>query len=61
MKRLKLIRHLEQHGCEFKREGGDHTVYRNPANNKQSAVPRHREIRDNLAKGICRQLDVPPP
>lgn len=27
MKRRELIRHLEAHGCEFLREGRDHTVY----------------------------------
>lgn len=30
MKRRDLIRHLEHHGCEFLREGGNHTVYVNP-------------------------------
>jgi hypothetical protein len=29
MKRLDLIRHLERHGCEFLREGGNHTIYVN--------------------------------
>jgi len=59
MKREKLIRHLKKHGCEFLREGGDHTMYLNPANNRRTAVPRHREIRDLLANQICKQLDVP--
>ena len=27
MKRKDLIRHLESHGCEFLREGGNHTLY----------------------------------
>ena len=31
MKRKDLIRHLEAHGCEFLREGGNHTVYVNRA------------------------------
>lgn len=31
MKRLDLIRHLERHGCEFLREGGNHTIYVNGA------------------------------
>jgi histidinol-phosphate aminotransferase len=26
MKRLELVRHLERHGCEFLREGGNHTI-----------------------------------
>jgi len=31
MKRKALIRHLEEHGCEFLREGKKHTVYLNRA------------------------------
>jgi len=27
MKRRDFIKHLEQHGCEFLREGANHTVY----------------------------------
>jgi len=29
MKRVDLIRHLERCGCEFLREGNNHTVYIN--------------------------------
>lgn len=61
MKRLDLIRHLEKHGCEFLREGGSHTVYVNRAQQASSAVPRHREINDFLARKICRDLGVPMP
>lgn len=61
MKRRDLIRHLEAHGCEFLREGGEHTVYVNREARKASAVPRHREINDILARRICRDLDVPEP
>jgi len=39
MKRRDLIRHLEAHGCEFLREGGNHTVYVNRMAQKTSAVP----------------------
>jgi mRNA interferase HicA len=61
MKRVDLIRHLEQHGCELLREGGNHSVYWNPANRQTSAVPRHREINDFLARKICRDLGIPQP
>jgi mRNA interferase HicA len=61
MKRTDLIRHLEQHGCEFFREGGRHTVYVNRAAQRSSTVPRHREINDFLARKICRDLQVPEP
>ena len=61
MKRIDLIRHLESHGCRLLREGGEHSIYFNPANNRTSAVPRHREINDFLARRICRDLEIPEP
>jgi predicted RNA binding protein YcfA (HicA-like mRNA interferase family) len=59
MKRVDLIRHIERLGCRLLREGGNHSVYWNPANNLTSAVPRHREINEFLARKICRDLGVP--
>jgi len=41
------------------REGGSHSVYLNPGNRKVSTVPRHREINEDLARRICRDLDIP--
>jgi len=61
MKRLDLIRHLERHGCEFLREGGNHTIYANRAAKKVSAVPRHREIMEFIARKICKDLEIPKP
>jgi predicted RNA binding protein YcfA (HicA-like mRNA interferase family) len=61
MKRLDLIRHLERHGCEFLREGGNHTIYVNRTAKKVPAVPRHREIIEFTARKICRDLDIPKP
>ena len=58
MKRRNLIRHLESHGCEYLREGSNHTVYVNRSAQKSSAIPRHREINDFLARKICRDLQV---
>jgi len=58
MKRLDLIRHLESHGCRLLREGRRHSVYYNPDNNQTSAIPRHREINQFLARKICRDLGV---
>jgi mRNA interferase HicA len=60
MKRDALIRHLIANGCEQLREGGRHSWWHNPDLNKRSAIPRHREIQDILAKKICRDLGVPP-
>lgn len=61
MKRRDLLRHLERHGCEFLREGGSHTVYVNRTAKKASTVPRHSEINQDLARKICKDLDVPRP
>lgn len=61
MKRIDLIRHLEQHGCEFLRQGGNHAVYVNRKARRSSSVPRHRELNDFLARKICDDLLVPRP
>ncbi|MBW4629855.1 MAG: type II toxin-antitoxin system HicA family toxin [Brasilonema octagenarum HA4186-MV1] len=61
MKRRELIRHLEANGCLLLREGGKHTIYYNPSNNRTSAVPRLTEIVDILAVKICKDLEIPPP
>ncbi len=53
MKRRDLIRHLEVHGCELRREGGNHSVYVNRTARKTSTVPRHREVDDFLARKTC--------
>ena len=59
MKRVALIHHLEAHMCYLLRDRGKHSVYVNPVNNQTSAVPRHREVNDFLARKICRDLGVP--
>lgn len=59
MKRIDLIRHLERLGCIFIREGGNHTIYKNPATGRMSGIPRHREVKEKLAKKICDDLGVP--
>ena len=61
MKRRELLEHLERHGCEFLREGGNHTIYVNRAARKSSSVPRHREINEFLVRKICRDLQIPEP
>jgi len=58
MKRTDLLRHLENHGCEFLREGSRHTVYVNRKEKKVSTIPRHHEINDNLCRKICKDLGI---
>jgi len=60
MKRKDLIRHLQEQGCEFLREGSRHSWWWNPNQNKRSAVPRHTEISDILANKICKDLGIIP-
>lgn len=61
MKRRDLLDHLRQHGCVLVREGHRHSWWGNPANNKRSAVLRHTEVPDPLARKICRDLGIPDP
>ncbi|MCG8380476.1 MAG: type II toxin-antitoxin system HicA family toxin [Proteobacteria bacterium] len=60
MKRGKLLRHMRSHGCELLREGGNHSWWQNQSLNTRSAVPRHTEISDILAKKICKDLGIAP-
>jgi mRNA interferase HicA len=61
MKRVDLIRTIEGIGCEFVRHGGKHDWYRNPTTGVAQPVPRHREIKDVLARHIIRMLSNPLP
>ena len=56
MKRTDLIRTLEQMGCILLRHGARHDWYRNPTTNVSQPVPRHREIRETLAKHVIKML-----
>lgn len=60
MRRHELLHYLRQHGCQFMREGGDHTIWENPQANRKTSIPRHREIHLYTARRICQQLSVPP-
>lgn len=61
MKRKDLLKHLRGQGCELLREGRGHSVWVNPANDQQAAIPRHREINNYTALGICRQPGIDEP
>lgn len=53
MKRRDLIKMLESNGWRLLRSGANHDIY---TNGKQSeAVPRHTEIKEQLAKAIIRR------
>ena len=59
MKRKELLKYLSSHNCEFLREGGRHSWWWNPEQNKRSSIPRHKEVNDILAKKICKDLGIP--
>ena len=61
MKRSALIRHLLKNGCELLREGSRHSVWRNIRLGNMAAVPRHNEIKEFMARKICKDLDIEKP
>jgi predicted RNA binding protein YcfA (HicA-like mRNA interferase family) len=58
MKRIDLIRKLENGGCVLLRHGGRHDWYYNPATRAAQPVPRHREIKEHLARHVLRKLSI---
>jgi mRNA interferase HicA len=60
MKKKELLKYLSNQGCALLREGGRHSWWHNPALNKRSAIPRHSEIKDILARKICKDPGVDP-
>jgi len=59
MKLKDFERHLSANCCKLLREGGNHSIWINLENKKQSAIVRHKEIDNRLCKNICKQLDIP--
>lgn len=57
MKRNRLIKHLKQHGAHLLREGKRHTIFQR--GRLKTEIPRHTEVVDELAKKICKDLDIP--
>jgi predicted RNA binding protein YcfA (HicA-like mRNA interferase family) len=57
VKRRDLIKELEKIGCIFIRYGGKHDWYQNPRTKVSQPIPRHREIKDQLAKHIIKLLE----
>jgi mRNA interferase HicA len=52
-----LIKHLIAHGAWLLREGRRHSIYQRSKFKTQ--VPRHNEIVDELARKICKDLEIP--
>lgn len=61
MKTKEFIKFLNQQDCLLVREGSNHSIFQNQKNKKVSSVPRHKEVKNNLARKICRDLEIPSP
>jgi len=51
-----VIRQIESNGCILIRHGARHDWYQNPRTKISQPVPRHREIKEPLAKHILKML-----
>jgi len=56
MKHADLIRRIVEDGAVLARSRGGHDIYRNVITGAQQPVPRHREIKEWLARAIIRRL-----
>lgn len=56
MERRDLIAKLEEMKCILIRHGGKHDWYQNPETKVSQPIPRHREIKEYLAKHIIKEL-----
>jgi HicA toxin of bacterial toxin-antitoxin, len=56
MKRVDLIQTIEGFGCVLVRHGGKPDWYRNPVTGISQPVPRHREIKEGLARHVIKTL-----
>jgi hypothetical protein len=56
MKRVVLIKKLQEIDCLLIRHGKKHDWYQNPVTKAFQPVPRHQEIKDQLAKHIIKML-----
>lgn len=58
MKRKELESKLRIAGCYLKREGRSHSIWINPKTGAIETVPRHKEVKEPLAKKILKSLDA---
>lgn len=56
MKHRDLVKLFVKNGWWLMRNGANHDIYTNGT--KSEAVPRHPEIKENLAKAIIRRNDL---
>lgn len=56
VKRVDLLKRLSRAGCVLVRQKGKHDIYENPATGERQPIPRHREVKEHLAKHILKML-----
>jgi predicted RNA binding protein YcfA (HicA-like mRNA interferase family) len=56
VKRTDLVREVLKAGCVLLRHGGRHDWFQNPRTRVCQPVPRHREIKEHLARHILKKL-----
>lgn len=56
MKNKDLVKMLKQNGWYLLRYGGNHDIYTD--GKKIEAIPRHTEVKENLAKAIIKRLGL---
>jgi predicted RNA binding protein YcfA (HicA-like mRNA interferase family) len=57
MKRSQLIKHLKAYGAFLLREGSRHSIF--VKGERKTQIPRHNEVVDELARKICKDLEIP--
>jgi len=58
MKRNVLIKYLLANNCQLLREGSRHSIWHNIRTGNMTAVPRHSEIKDLMARKICKDMGI---
>jgi hypothetical protein len=56
MKRKLLLKLISEQGAVFVRHGSNHDIYENIYTKVVQQIPRHADIRENLAKDIIKKL-----
>jgi len=56
VKRKELIRYLSNNGAYLLREGRRHSIFQR--GKYRTEIPRHSEIVDELARKICKDMDI---
>jgi mRNA interferase HicA len=56
MKRIDLIHTKEKKGCVLIRHGSNYDWYQNTNSKMAHPIPRHREIKESLARHIIKML-----